>query len=260
MHYNNLRNIALGILAAGAMSSVTHAANSAFAPGDLVLFFQDNSALDSPTGKTVYVNLGDAATLYRRSSTGVDGPSVFNITNIGATLTTAFGPGWQSNANIYAGLAGVWDTTASAGFNTMLNNDPSRTLYFSQARNDVGEIGTSSSTTPTGFNNTNMTTGAQGIFAMNNVFDDPSGANGYNSSVAISNKDISQIDNYNQLTTVGPTTIQQPAFDVVNGGVMQQGGAGEFGDFTWVPDVEFSLVSTMNRSAWRSGSASAINT
>jgi hypothetical protein len=122
-----------------AMAAIPSTANgAAYVAGDLVLFFFQEGG----TG-TVYVNLGQAYT-YRGSAAGSqDAPTVLNtflirystqsgaaVTNLGTTLTNAFGANWANMTNLYAGLAAVrsssTSTTAAA-----VNGDPSRTIYIS---------------------------------------------------------------------------------------------------------------------------------
>lgn len=224
------RSLLSVLLGAGLMASPAMAANSAFAPGDLVLFLQERTG-----SNTMYVNLGNAATLYTRGQTGVNGPSVFNITNIGSQLESAFGPSWASNTELYAGLAAVWGTSATNAVD-LLDGDPHRTLYVSQSRASVGTTGVAVSAAPVLNTNGGMTTGASGITSMWLPFE-----NLYEGNVAISPKTASTIDDQNSFTVVGPTVIQDPAFGVFNGGVQQRGGAGEFGDFEWQENVEFAL-------------------
>ena len=217
------------LLGTGLLCSSSMAANTAFAPGDLVLFLQERTGTN-----TIYVNLGNAATLYTRGQTGVNGPSVFNITNIGAQLSSAFGPSWASNTEVYAGLGAVWGTSSTNA--TLQNGDPHRTLYVSQPRAVVGTNGVAASSSMTINTDTGMTNGANGITSMQLPFE-----NLYEGAVAISPKTDSGIDNQNPFVTVGPTTIQDTAFNVFAGGVQQQGGAGIFGDFVWADNVEFAL-------------------
>jgi hypothetical protein len=224
----NKRLLAL-LTGSGLLCSPAMAANTAFAPGDLVLFLQERTG-----SNTLYVNLGNAATLYTRGQTGVNGPSVFNITNVGAQLESAFGPTWASNTEVYAGLAAVWGTSPTNS--TLQDGDPHRTLYVSQPRAIVGVNGTAASATVALNTDTGMTNGASGITSMQLPFE-----NLYEGAVAISPKSESTIDDQNPFVTVGLTTIQDTAFNVFAGGVQQQGGTGIFGDFEWVEDVEFAL-------------------
>lgn len=217
------------LLWAGLLASPAKAANTAFAPGDLVLFLQERTG-----SNTMYVNLGNAATLYTRGQTGVNGPSVFNITNIGSQLESAFGPSWASNTEIYVGMAAVWGTSATSA--SLQDGDPHRTLYVSQSRASVGATGVAVSAAPILNTNGGMTTGASGITSMWLPFE-----NLYEGAVVVSPKTDSTIDNQNSFTVVGPTVLQDPAFGVFNGGVQQRGGADEFGDFEWQENVEFAL-------------------
>jgi hypothetical protein len=228
-------------LAALLVASVSLAASSSnaatYAAGDLVLFFfQENGS------QTVYVNLGQAYT-YRGAAAGPqDATTVTNIlqsrnstqnvagvttavTNLGTTLSNAFGGTWASMTNLYAGLAAVrsssGSTTAAA-----VNGDPSRTIYTSVANDLVSDPGNRS-----GLGNTDMTTIASGIISMNTKF---LGANDIlQAGVADSN-----IDDQNPFFASG---ILDTAFGSLAGGVAQKGTATSLGSFGDVSNVQFAL-------------------
>ena len=196
-----------------------------------MLFFQQAGG-----SNTVYADLGNAAG-YRGAAAGPDAsPGIPNINflNISTALVSAFGAGWASDPTIYAGLAGVWGTSATS--NTLQNGDPQRTLYVSSPRNSVATVGTANSTSwdLTLAGNTAMTSGASGIQAQNNVF-----ATQYDAQVAVATVDISTIDNQNPFLTGG---IQGAAFNgAFSGGVQQQGSASTFGTFGDAGSTEFAL-------------------
>jgi hypothetical protein len=228
------RTVALALGGALAVGTA-QGANSFFNTGDLVLYFQEEGG-----SNTVYVGLGNAATLYRGSAGGPTADrQALNITNINATLTSAFGAGWASNTNIYAGLAGVrsnsTNTTSTA---PVVNGDMARTIYISRARLGVGTIGSANSdawdTTTYG----QPTGAANGILGQNNIFADTAGTNGYDAVSVVSPTGISTIDNQNPFLT---TDIQGTAFGYFPGGVQQVGGASSFGTFGDAGEVEFAL-------------------
>ncbi len=221
-------------LAAGSLAITmagANAANSFYAPGDLVLFFQQEGGTN-----TVYANLGNAATVFRGSATGASGSTnLVNFLDINATLISAFGSGWATNTTIYAGLAGVWGTSSSS--NTLTDGDPHRTLYVSSARNSVGTVGQANST---GWDlglagDTAMSSGATGIATQNNVFE-----NNYNVAQVVSDTTTSGIDNANPFSS---PTIQGPAFGgAFSGGVQQVGSASTIGTIgTGTGTAEFAL-------------------
>ena len=221
-----LKNKGLALLATALVTVQAQAANTAYAPGDLVLYFQQEGGTN-----TVYVNLG-SATQYRGTAAGVaDGTNALNITNLNSTLVSAFGAGWASDTTIYAGLAGVFSTNST--LNTVTNGDPFRTLYVSAARASLGNVGEAGSAGYTVNTNTGMTTGATGIAAQNNVFE-----NSYEGAIAISTTDISGIDDQNTFLSPG---VQGTAFGIFGGGVMQEGQAGSLGTFGDDTNVEFAL-------------------
>ena len=206
------------------------AQNSFFTPGDLVLFFQKEGG-----DKTIYANLGNAATVFRGSAAGPGAANSINFRDISAELTAAFGSGWASDPAIYAGLAGVWGTSGT-NFTALQNGDPHRTLYASDSRASVGTVGLANSD---GWNlttagNTAITNGATGIFSQNNVFE-----LNYDVQKTVSPTSISGIPFANPFLSAG---IQGPAFGgLFGGGVQQVGTVGSFGSFGAAGSVEFAL-------------------
>ena len=206
-----------------------HAANSFFAPGDLVLYFQKEGGAD-----TVYATLGNAANLYRGSASGAtDGVNNLDFLNLNSSLTSAFGAAWASDTKVYAGLAGVLSSNGTT--NTLTNGDPARTLYVSRAREVGGTVGLANSTPwdLTFSGNTTMTAAANNIFGQNNTFNV-----NYNSQVAVSPTSVSTIDDQNPFSFPG---TQGNAFSAFEGGIQQQGTAGSFGSFGPTGNVEFAL-------------------
>lgn len=216
----------LAVLPAGA-------ANTFYAPGDLVLYFQKAGSTN-----TIYANLGNAANLYRGTVAGIGGNDYTltktNFLNLNTTLTSAFGAGWAGDTGIYAGLAGVFSNSTGT---TLTNGDPGRTLYVSAARSSMNNagIGVADSTAYdlTLAGNTAMTTAANGIIQQNNAFE-----NNYDSLVTISLTDVSQIDDQNPISG----GLQGNAFNnTFAGGVQQQGTSGNLGSVDGLGDVEFAL-------------------
>ena len=221
-------------LAAGSLAITmagANAANSFYAPGDLVLFFQQEGGTN-----TVYANLGNTATVFRGTATGPSGSTnLVNFLDINSTLVSAFGIGWASDPTIYAGLAGVWGTSSSSS--SLQNGDPQRTLYVSSPRNSVGTVGSANST---GWDlglagDTAMSGGATGIATQNNVFE-----NNYNVAQTVSVTSTSGIDDANPFSSPG---IQGPAFGgTFSGGVQQIGSASTIGTIgTGTGTAEFAL-------------------
>jgi len=219
------------LLAGASLLSVIPANAFTYAPGDLMLYFQQQGG-----SQTVYVDLGNAATLYRGSAAGaIDGVNSYNIVNISASLTTAFGSGWASDTSLYAGLAGVWGTAASG--NGLQDGDPNRTLYISSPRNSVGTAGEADSTgwDLTTAGNNAITSAATGITVQNNVF----GANSGGQQQLVVGTGVSQIDDMNPFFAPG---LQDAAFQgALAGGVQQRGTAGMFGTVAGVGSTEFAL-------------------
>jgi len=188
------------------------AANTAYAPGDLVLYFQEVGA--GASTNAVYVDLGSAATVFRGSSTTTPVASIFNITNINSTMTTAFGAGWATNAEIYAGTVGVYSNST---FNTVTNGDPARTLYVSNPRTAIGTVGSANSTAWAFGGNTAMTSAATSIQTMDNDFNN----NYQGQQVVASNSAVAAA---NPFTQVGANYFQGNGFNGNFAGGVEQAG------------------------------------
>ena len=218
------------VLAAGSLAisatAVQAQNNPNYAPGDLVLFFQEEGG-----SETVYANLGNTATTFRGAAAGVDVANSFNFLNINSTLVSAFGAGWATNTSIYAGLAGVWGTSGTTSGHT--NGDPHRTLYVSAARSALGTIGEANSSAPTVNGNTAMTTGASGMLGQNNILETT-----YLTAVAQSPTSTSGIDNANPFLSTG---IQGPAFGTFDGGVQQRSTGSTIGSYDSAGNAVFAL-------------------
>jgi hypothetical protein len=229
---HSIKRSALLVAASSLLAAYSaSAANTYYAPGDLVLYFQQEGGTN-----TVYANLGNAATLYRGSAAGTAGDNALtkgNILNLNTTLTSAFGAGWASDTSVYAGLAGVWGTSQT--ITTLQDGDPHRTLYVSASRNGVGTVGTPDSTAwdLTLAGNTTMTAGATGIQTQNNAFE-----NNYDVQATVSLAAVSLIDEQNPFLAAG---VQGNAFGAFAGGVQQRGTAGTIGTFDGVGSVEYAL-------------------
>ena len=203
------------------------AANTFYAAGDLVLFFQQEGGTN-----TVYANLGNAATQFRGATAGADSTTTrINFLNLNTTLTSAFGSGWASDTSIYAGVAGVWGTSQTS--NILQDGDPARTIYVSAARGSIGTVALPDSNAWEIGGSTAMTDAATGIQTMNNVF-----ANNYDAVTTVSLTSVSQIDDQNPFLNAG---IQGAAFNTFDGGIQQRGSAGAFGSFDGTGSVEFAL-------------------
>lgn len=232
---NRKKNIAiltLAIAATGMAAASASAQNPGYTPGDLVLTFQ-NPGGSIGSDRTLYVSLGNTATLFRQGEAGVGGAvNLLNIVNIGDALISAFGANWASEITLHAGLSGVWGTSPLA-VNTLQNGDPNRTLYVSSPRLGLGTVGQANSTAWAINTDTGMTNAANGMMNQNTVFE----VNG-TSGIYMSLTDESTIDDQNPISG----GLQGNAFNnVFAGGIQQQGSAGSFGNFGQVENVEFAL-------------------
>lgn len=223
MKINSFISIAATVIAV--LMPVASAANSFYAPGDLVLFFQKDGG-----GNTVYANLGSAAA-FRGTAAGPNVTSSINFQNINTVLINAFGVDWASDPTVYAGLAGVFSTVPTSTLVT--SDDPTRTAYVSQSRQNVGTVGQAGSEIETIGGNTAMTTLAAGIFSQNNIFE-----NNYDAIAVVSPTGVSFIDEQNTFLAPG---IQGAAFETFAAGIQQQGAVGSFGTLGAAGNVEFAL-------------------
>ncbi|RYD73928.1 MAG: hypothetical protein EOP84_20745, partial [Verrucomicrobiaceae bacterium] len=166
----NIALLALTISVSGMASAPVSAQNPNYTPGDLILAFQ-NPGGSIGSDQTLYVNLGNTATLYRQGGAGTAGATnLLNIVNISSALISAFGANWASEITLHAGLAGVWGTASSLS-NTLDHGDPNRTLYVSRARSGAGTVGEANSPGWVIGSDTGMSAGANGIVAQNNVLE-----------------------------------------------------------------------------------------
>ena len=221
----------VGAMALGA--GAAQAANTLYAPGDLLLYFQQQGGTN-----TVYVNLGKAATLYRGDYAGTGGDASltnYNIININASLVSAFGPNWATQTNIYAGLAAARSSSTGTG---VIDGDQTRTLYVSRGRDSAGSLGVADSVAWDMTLGQPYTTSSGQIIAMGNPFD-----TGPDALQAVFPTSTSFIDDYNPFLAPG---IQGTAYDGFAGGVQQPGTAGIQGNYSAITgglfgDAEFAL-------------------
>ena len=211
---NILSTAVLAAAGVALSASSAMAQNLNYAPGDIVLFFQQFGG-----SNTVALNVG-AATTFRDTTS-----NILNIANIGAQLsngTTGFGASWYDSTSLWWGAAGVFNNSTSSS--TVTNGDPGRTLNVSRNRNLVGTEGTASSTPWSVGSNTDMTTVANGIIGQNNRMETQSVT-----AILVEPTSTSNIDQQNLFNISGTPTN---SFSVLaSGGVQGDFGAGSFGSF-----------------------------
>jgi len=210
------------------------AVNTFYNAGDLMLTFQKTGSTN-----TVYVDLGNAATLYRGAAAGADATSNFNFLDLNSTLTSAFGGTWATDPTIYAGLAGVFSESDFS--QVVTNGDAARTVYVSASRNAVGTVGEANSSQWVIFGDTDLSNAASDVKTQNDVL-----GNSYTVGQTVSPTSVSQIDDKQPITSFTPsggvtTWSQQTAFRAFEGGIQQQGSATAFGTFGAAGPVEFAL-------------------
>jgi hypothetical protein len=223
-----MKNFILPLCIASICATLTaRAQNPNYAPGDLVLYFQQEGGTN-----TVYANLGNAASLFRGAVAGPGAANRISFLDISAALTTAFGAGWASDITVYSGLAGVWGTSGTNKV-ALQDGDPHRTSYASAARIAVGAIGQPSSAGYVISTNTGASVCADLIANQNLPFE-----SNYQTSVVVSPTSVSKIDDWNPFAFPG---LQGLAFNTFGGGVQQQGSTTAFGSFGAAGSVEFAL-------------------
>lgn len=220
--------ILLGAIGA-LIGAEAQAQNPNFAPGDLILGFQ-NPGGSQGADKTVLVNLGDTATVFR--SAGSTDTNLFDITNIGALLSAAYGPNWANETTLFMTAVGIWGTNTLSS--TLQNGDPHRTLYLGKARDGLGTVGLAESSAPGVANTSDATTASTNAFSVGNSLEQ-------NSLLSADSLDVSvsSLDNQNPFISPG---LQGTAYTVFGGGLQFGFGAGsQFADFGGVGAVEGSL-------------------
>ncbi len=191
--------------------------NPNYAPGDILLFFQQFGGT-----QTVMVNLG-AATTYRDATA-----NLLNIVNISGALTgatpggAAFGSTWYDDPTIFWGLAGVFNNSTSSS--TVTNGDPGRTLYVSRDRTAVGTEGVRSSTPWSIGTDGAMTSTANAMIQQVNRMETIATTNTLVESTA-----LSFIDTQHTFLNVSPFTPLVSFGGFTSGGVQGDFGAGSFG-------------------------------
>ncbi len=208
------------VATAFATGSVQAQNNPNHVQGDIILFLQQRGG-----SQTVMVDLGTPS-LYR-DATG----NILNIVNIsgsisGSTASTTnagYGATWYDDPSIFWGISASRSSsplTTNAG---VVDGDPSRTLYVSQARSAIGTEGVASSAGYTGLSNTDMTNGANGMIQIHNALETR-----FTTQIAVDPNSSSFVDDNNPfLGGVVPGT----AFTIFPGGVMSSFGPGSFGTF-----------------------------
>ncbi len=219
MKLSTLKSLSLALVAGTALTAFTpaQAQNSNFAPGDILMAFRATGGQGSDT--LVYVALGSGTSF--RDATG----NFLNIRNVGSTLSNTYGNSWFNRTDLFFGAVGAF-SNATAG--APVNGDPRRTLYATNARTEVGTVGSSASTPWSISSNTVMTAGASDILSVSTRFD-------LDFTTAIATVSTSSNNNWATFTS---DTLD---FRTFNGGVESGFGANAFGSFGAAGTVEGAL-------------------
>jgi hypothetical protein len=198
------------------------AQNAFYNDADLVLYFQ-NPGGATGSDQTVMLSLGNSALVFRDASS-----NLINTANIGTLLTNTFGSNWWELTTLYMGVAANQGTSGTSP--TLVNNDPSRTLYIGDSREGVGTVGSANSAGYT----LSIPYGAASFIATQNQVLEVSGS----TAAAAFDTTTSQVDNQNLFTSPGQQGL---AFNTFAGGVQYQFGVGAFGTMGDAGAVEGAL-------------------
>lgn len=203
------------ILALSTSADQSFAQNPNYAPGDLLLYFQQFGGT-----QTAMVNLGTAFSYRDRTTDNL------NFINIGSTLTgsvvsggAAFPANWYDDPTIFWGLAAVRSNSTSTS--AQVDGDPGRTIYVSAPRTGVGTAGAAESQPWTFGSAGFMTTGANAVINMVNRMETIA-----TTSIFVEPNSTSNVDLQNPFNIAGSTTT---AFSSFPGGVMGSFNTGTFG-------------------------------
>ncbi|MES2707775.1 MAG: PEP-CTERM sorting domain-containing protein [Verrucomicrobiota bacterium] len=196
-----------------------------YTPGDLLLGFVAGGGQGSDA--TLVVNLGSASS-YRDAFDS--GTGNLSVATIGSQLTTQFGAGWYDRTDLFVSLYAT--PSSSTTSSTLVNQDPARTLYVSQARTDAGLMGSAASGGWTVDGNTIMTTGATTILGTSSRFA-ATNADAFNVAI-IADPDPNTLDEFTRPTT-------STSFGAFDGGIEQIFGAGSWGSYGAAGPMEAAL-------------------
>lgn len=203
------------------------AQNTAHTPGDLVLFLH-NPGGSQGDGMQVFASLGNTATAFRQAF--VSGQNLTNVANIQSVMTNTYGVDWASQDTLWGGLGGSWSSSTGS---SLQNGDPGRTIYSSMPRTATGTPGQPSSTQLTFNTDTGITTCANAVAALGNVFETGASAQ----VAAITNGLGTTVGSVHPIDSFGAGsgwngTVPAP-------GVQQQGSADSIASFGPFTNVEF---------------------
>jgi len=142
----------LAIAGLALASTAANAATTAYTADDLILGFQQTGATNA-----LIVDLGQASGFKGGTAAGTV------IAGLGATLTSAFGPGWASNPSISWGIVGTPGASTSGG-------DTANTLYASSPETTYGTQATPSDSSFTRLSNSFQGNGRSAIVTFANTF------------------------------------------------------------------------------------------
>lgn len=253
MHQPTLRSALLvgavsSILAAGAFAQ-----NPNFAPGDLVLAFQNPGGVMN-SDKVILFRLPDTALTFRDATSNILG-----LANVGSTLTSTYGTNWWEANTLYMSIVGVWGTNSFS--TTLQNGDPHRTVYVGKERISVGIEGSANSSAPAVANSTEMSSAASNAFTIGNDLETQ-----VMTSFAVFDITSTAFDNQNPFT-IAPTPsspgVQGTAYTVFSGGLQdgfEPGSLGIFGGVAVEAALDLYRLQTRNNIAGQYGNGDPLYT
>jgi len=204
-----------------------------YAAGDLIMGFVAGGGKGA--SETLVVNLGTAYGFRDKFDAGTD---QLNFKTIGTQLATQFSsPGlpWYDRTDLYISLAGTRSGTAS---NTVLvNGDPNRTVYVSQARTSSGTLGTADSAGWSVQTDGNMTTASSRILSTSQRYGNATSIADAQGVAIIPDEGLEGGNTYDEFTR--PTTAT--SFGAFNGGIEQIFDTGAWGTLSPTGAVEAAL-------------------
>ena len=212
-------SILTAVIAAAAGLAPAHAAVVDYGAGDLVLSFYTKTS--SSTGETVNVSvsLGDSATSFRGNLNGGSvltgssywtgsGTSFTFNTNLDSTLDSAFGTDWFTRADLSFGIVANQN---NSNFGSVVNGDPTRTVYVSS---------TSSASNWPGLSSTNVATAATNTTSFLNYFKTLSADAGQTLIATYADSNANSYENWQYLGNSGNRLADFNVFGTdVNGSV-----------------------------------------
>ena len=132
------KNLLTTLVVAGITAFASQASATTYVAGDLLLGFRASGGTGASSN--LIVNLGQADTVYRDATS-----NILSVVDIGTLLTSTYGAGWDTRADLFWGVVGV---RSSAPSGAAVDGDPVRTIYATAAQTGTPVPGESGNSTP----------------------------------------------------------------------------------------------------------------